>query len=121
MFLIGAFLTGGAVGFAADRAMTRAGPDAKSTDERVASDSLAHELNLTADQRQLFDSVFDWRRARYREIMKIYRPILDSARDSARVLMRASLDSAQQVRFNALIERNNRAADSITRVRETRQ
>lgn len=120
MFLLGAFLTGGAVGFAADRAMTRTGP-ARAFNEKAASDSLARELELSDRQRQLFDSVFDWRRARSREIMQLYRPALDSIRDSARVLMRASLDSTQQIRFNAMIERqNNRAADTA-RARGARQ
>ncbi len=120
MFLLGAFLTGGAVGFAADRAVTRARPE-KPYDERAGRDSLARELNLSADQRRVIDSVFDWRRARSREIMQTYRPSLDSVRDSARVLMRAVLDPAQQARFNALIERNQRFADSIGRARGERK
>jgi len=120
MFLLGAFLTGGAVGFAADRAVTRAQPE-KQYDERAGRDSLAQELNLSADQRRVIDSVFDWRRARSREIMQTYRPSLDSIRDSARVLMRAVLDPAQQARFNALIERNQRWTDSVNRARGERR
>ncbi len=53
--------------------------------------------------------------------MQTYRPSLDSVRDSARVLMRAVLDPAQQARFNALIERNQRFADSIGRARGERR
>lgn len=120
MFLLGAFLTGGAVGFAADRAVSRARPE-KQYDERAARDSLAQELTLSADQRRVIDSVFDWRRARSREIMQTYRPTLDSIRDSARVLMRAVLDPAQQTKFNDLIERNNRASDSVGRARGERK
>jgi Spy/CpxP family protein refolding chaperone len=117
MFLLGAFLTGGAVGFAADRAVTRSRP-ARQFDERAGRDSLAKELNLTADQRRVIDSVMDWRRARSREIMQLYRPMLDTVRDSGRVLMMQALDSAQQVKFKALIEHNRRTADSIMRTRE---
>ena len=117
MFVLGAFLTGGAVGFAADRAVTRSRPT-RQFDERAGRDSLAKELNLTADQRRVIDSVMDWRRARSREIMQLYRPMLDSVRDSGRVLMMQALDSAQQVRFLALIEHNKRTADSVARARE---
>ncbi len=118
MFLLGAFLTGGAVGFVADRAVTRARPD-KPIDERAGRDSLAQALSLTPDQRRVIDSVFDWRRARYKEIMQTYRPALDSVRDSGRVLMRAVLDPAQQERFNALI--NQQSVDSANRARGDRK
>lgn len=117
MFLLGAFLAGGAVGFAADRAVTHSRP-ARQYDERAMRDELAKQLNLSADQRRVIDSVFDWRRARSREIMQQYRPTLDSVRDSGRVLMMQVLDTAQQAQFKALIERNRRTADSVMRTRE---
>ncbi|MEQ1691577.1 MAG: hypothetical protein ABMA00_09845 [Gemmatimonas sp.] len=116
MFVLGAFLTGGAVGFAADRAVTRSRPQ-RQFDERAGRDSLAQELNLTADQRRIFDSVMDWRRERSREIMQQYRPMLDSVRDSGRVLMMQALDTAQQAKLKALIEHNRRTSDSIMRAR----
>ena len=119
MFLLGAFLSGGAVGFAADRAVTRNRP--QSYDERAMRDHFAQELNLTADQRRVVDSAFDWRRARSRELMKQYRPALDSVRDSARVLMRAALNPTQLAAFAAMIERNRLAADSMSRARGERQ
>lgn len=118
MFLLGAFLTGGAVGFAADRAVTRARPE-KQFDERAGRDSLAQALSLSPDQRRVIDSVFDWRRAQYKTIMQTYRPALDSVRDSARVLMRAVLDPAQQERFNAII--NQQSVDSANRARGDRK
>ena len=117
MFLLGAFLTGGAVGFVADRAVARNAPAAR-FDDKAARDEIAKQLNLSADQRRVIDSVMDWRRARSREIMQQYRPSQDSVRDSARVLMRAVLDPAQQTLFTALIERNQRTADSLSKARE---
>ena len=117
MFLLGAFLTGGAVGFAADRAVTRSQPS-RQFDEKAMRDEFAQQLYLSADQRRVIDSVFDWRRARSRELMQQYRPSLDSVRDSARVLMMNVLDTAQQTRFKALIERNKHTADSLNRARE---
>lgn len=117
MFLLGAFLTGGAVGFAADRAVARSNPP-KQLDPRAMRDSLARELTLSADQRRVFDSVFDWRRAQNKEIMSHYNPMLDSVRDSARVLMLRVLDADQQKKFWALVEKNEkkRIADSLARI-----
>lgn len=117
MFLLGAFLTGGAVGFAADRAVTRAKP-VKPMDWRASRDSFALELSLSADQRRVIDSVFDWRRARNKEVMDLYRPMLDSIRDSARVLMLREMDADQQKKFHNMIERNKVTADSIAKARE---
>lgn len=118
MFLLGAFLTGGAVGFAADRAMGRGMPEQVAADRDVRDD-LAKELSLTAEQRSVVDSILDWRRERYRVLMTEVRPVLDSARDSARVLIAGALNPAQTTAFWALIERNRLAADSVARARET--
>ena len=116
MFLLGAFLTGSAVGYAADRAVARSVPPQQ--DEKSMRDKFAQELSLTTDQRRAIDSVFEWRRARSKEIMQQYRPALDSIRDSARVLMMRELDTTQQSKSKALIERNKRSADSANRARE---
>ena len=120
MFLLGAFLTGGAVGFAADRAVAGSRP-ANQFDYRTMRDSFAKELNLTADQRRVIDSAFDWRRARDREVKKQYQPALDSVRDSARVLIRAVLNPTQQTAFAAMIERSRVVSDSMSRTRGERK
>ena len=117
MFLLGAFLSGSAVGYAAERAVTRAQPS-RQLDEKAMRDKFAQELSLSTDQRRVIDSVFEWRRARSKEIMQQYKPSIDSVRDSARVLMMQTLDTAQQSKFKALIERNRRSADSANRARE---
>ena len=115
MFILGAFLAGGAVGFAADRAVSPARPDVFS--ESAVIDELARELKLAPEQRVVVDSVWDWRRTQSREIMKSVRPTLDAVRDSARVLMMNTLDEAQKAAFRALLERNQRTADSAARAR----
>jgi hypothetical protein len=118
MFLLGAFLTGGAVGFAADRAVTHAKPIPRPMTDRAMRDELASELTLSTDQRRVIDSALDWRRARDREIMQRIQPSRDSLRDSARVLIRAQLNSTQLTKFAALLERNKQRADSASRARE---
>ncbi|WP_396201955.1 hypothetical protein [Gemmatimonas sp.] len=115
MFILGAFLTGGAVGFAADRVASPPRPDVFS--ESAMVDELARELKLAPEQRVVIDSVWDWRRTQSREIMKSVRPTLDAVRDSARVLMMNTLDEAQKTAFRALLERNQRTADSAARAR----
>lgn len=115
MFILGAFLTGGAVGFAAERAVSP--PVVRTVNETSAVDELARELKLSKEQRVVIDSVWDWRRRQSREIMTTVRPSLDAVRDSARVLMMNTLDDAQKSAFRALIERNQRSADSTARAR----
>ncbi|MCE2900410.1 MAG: hypothetical protein ACK6DP_17925 [Gemmatimonas sp.] len=112
LFILGAFLAGGAVGFAAERAVSK--PAIPAYD---AQQELARELALNDAQRRHVDSVWAWRRARSREIMATVRPALDSVRDSARVLMMNSFDSTQTAAFRRLIERNQRYADSVARAR----
>ncbi len=114
MFLLGAFLTGGAVGFVADRAVNLSRPPRRQFDERTMRDSLAAELHLSASQRLTVDSVFDWRRARNRVIMDSVRPSFDATRDSARVLLMKVLDPSQQAAFRGVIARSQ-AADSARR------
>ena len=115
MFILVAFITGGAVGFATNRVVSPPRPDAFS--DRAMVDELARELKLSPPQRIVVDSVWDWRRRESREIMKTVRPTLDAVRDSARVLMMNTLDDAQKQTFRALIERNQRTADSAARAR----
>jgi len=115
MFILGAFLTGGAVGFAADRVVSPPRPDVFS--ERAMIDELARELKATPEQRVAINAAWDWRRTQSREIMKTVRPTLDAVRDSARVLMMNTLDDAQKTAFRALLERNQRTADSAARAR----
>ena len=115
MFILGAFLTGGAVGFAADRVVSPPRPDV--FNEATMVEDLARELKATPEQRVVIDSVWDWRRKQSREIMKTVRPTLDAVRDSARVLMMNTLDESQKTAFRALLERNQRTADSAARAR----
>lgn len=115
MFILGAFLTGGAVGFAAERAVAK--PAAVPNDEKSVREELARELKLTPEQRLVVDSAWDWRRARSREIMTAVRPALDSVRDSARVRMMSVFTEEQKELFRQIIERNQRIADSVEKAR----
>ena len=119
MFLLGAFLTGSAVGYAADRAFSST-PSPHQNSEASMRDSRAKELRLSGSQRHTVDSILDWGRGRRNEIMKPVIPKLRAERDSARVLILQSLDSTQQTRFRSIIERM-RINDSVSRAREDRK
>lgn len=119
MFLLGAFLTGSAVGYAADRAFSSATSQHQNS-ETSMRDSLAKELRLSGPQRHLVDSILDWGRGRRNEIMKPVIPTLRAERDSARALILQALDGTQQARFRSILERM-RVNDSASRAREDRK
>ena len=90
MFLLGAFITGGALGFTADRVM---GND-RGRDHRGGGrgggggyrQRMAAELNLNPAQQTSIDSLVD---QKHRQIMTLYRPVqpqLDSLALAARVI-----------------------------------
>ena len=116
MFLLGAFLTGGALGFVADRAVTGR-PYTKQFDGASMREEFARELRLSEQQRVTIDSIFDWRDARAKEARKVIKPSLDSIVDSARVLINAQLDTTQQRLFKELRD-SIAVRDSLRRARE---
>jgi hypothetical protein len=117
LFLLAAFLLGGGVGYAVGTMTPPPPAPPAAPSERGMREELARELGLSPAQQARFDTVFDWRRTRSRELMRGVRPSLDAVRDSARVLLMASLDSTQQAALRRLIDRNQRAADSAARAR----
>ena len=82
LFLLIAFLAGGALGYTADRVMSH-GHD---RDQRPSRDRMARELNLTPTQRAQFDSIMNARRTQMRELFKPIRPQLDSLQKIARAM-----------------------------------
>ena len=115
MFLLGAFLTGGALGFVADRAVSKR-PYARQYDRTSMQDEFAHEIGLSESQRRVVDSIFDWRNSNYQVVRLRIKPSLDSLRDSSRVLINNQLDAAQKVRFKTLLD-SMVARDSARKVR----
>ena len=84
MFLLGAFVAGGALGFTADRVM-----DAKHGRERgprAYRQRMAEELKLTPAQQASVDSLIE---QKHRQIVTLYKPVkpqLDSIAVQARVV-----------------------------------
>jgi hypothetical protein len=108
MFLLGAFIAGGALGFSADRAMRRdhsrdmRGP-------RAYRQRLSEELSLTAQQQASVDSLLE---QRHRQIVALYKPVkpqLDSIAILARVVgdsthaqIKRLLNPDQQLKFDRM-------------------
>jgi len=102
MFLLGAVLVGGALGFTADRVWTR---DARCNDPRASKELLYDRLELDAKQRAAFDSILDDRHRQFDSLFKPIRPQMDSIRARSRAQMRALLrTSEQRERFEVIIQ-----------------
>jgi hypothetical protein len=103
MFLLGAVLVGGALGFTADRVWMR---DAAICSDPKASRALLYDrLELTGAQRAAWDSILDDRHRQFDSLFKPIRPQMDSIRARSRAQMRALLTTPdQRERFEAIIQ-----------------
>ena len=87
MFLLGAFIAGGALGFTADRMMdARRGHERGS---RVYRQRMAEELKLTPQQQASIDSLIE---QKHRQIIALYKPVKPQL-DSIALLAREVSDS----------------------------
>ena len=100
MFLLGAVLVGGALGFTADRVWMK---DPSCNDPRRCKALLYDRLELTASQRAAWDSVLDERHRQFDSVLKPVRPQMDSIRMRSRAQMRALLTPEQLERFEAIL------------------
>lgn len=108
MFLLGAFLTGGALGFTADKVLDP-GSRGQKRGHSAYRQRMAKELELTNQQIAVVDSLFD---AKHRQIETLYAPIrpqLDSialiaraVSDSTNAQVSALLDSRQRPKFEKM-------------------
>jgi hypothetical protein len=103
MFLLGAFLTGGVLGFTADRFMNRGRVCTSSNSSVAVMDMMTERLHLSGEQRRTIDSILDHRGKQYRVVMEPIRPRLDSIKEDARDQMRRILSQEQKGEFEALI------------------
>ena len=102
MFLLGALLVGGALGFAADRAVVRR-QSPRWGDPRAMRTLFSNELAL--DDQQRSDVQHGVRRdvgTRFTALLRPVRPQLDSVSDSANARIRLMLKPDQRQKFDAL-------------------
>ena len=113
MFLLGAVLVGGVVGFSADRVWSAKKPDHWSSRNRMYDD-----LALSEAQRLAMDSLLDARNCQLAAVMKPVRPQLDSIRNSAHQEIVARLSDGQRARMEMRREEMARR-DSIRAANKT--
>ncbi len=114
LFLLGAVLVGGVLGFSADRVMQR---HPHSWAERT---TMYDDIGLTPAQRALADSTFDAANCAISVAQRPLRPTIDSIRLDARHKFRALLTADQVAKLDARIrdDSTRRAhADSTRRAR----
>jgi Spy/CpxP family protein refolding chaperone len=88
MFLLGAFLAGGALGFSAERVI-RGGHGRDMRGPRTYRQRMAEELKLTPRQQASVDSLIE---QKHRQIVALYKPVKPQL-DSIAVLARVVSDS----------------------------
>jgi Spy/CpxP family protein refolding chaperone len=94
MFLLGAVLVGGVLGFSADRVLTRDKPRDWTPRVRMYED-----LGLTQEQRSRMDSLLDDRSCQISAVMKPVRAQVDSIRESAHQQILQMLTPEQREKF----------------------
>jgi hypothetical protein len=126
LFLVTAFLLGGAVGWTAGRVVVPRAEAAPAVARAVAVardgeagklDEFAAELGLSVAQRAAVDSILDERRRVMDSLLTPLRPRLDAARDDARAQIRRRLSAEQQERFTAYLARQKSERPSDDRRR----
>lgn len=91
MFLLGAFIAGGALGFTADRVMdSKHGREMRGS--RAYRQRMAEELKLTPQQQASVDSLIE---QKHRQIVALYKPVKPQL-DSIAVLARVVSDSTHE-------------------------
>ena len=119
LFLLAAFLAGGALGATADRYFSRHG---HGRGDRPSRARMAKELKLTPQQRVQFDSIMNARRVQMREVFSPIRPQMDSLQkiakaigDSTHEQLKRILTPEQGRKLDEMRERGRRRAQDRSR------
>ena len=114
MFLLGATLVGGALGFAADRFMVRERLCAPKLTERELREGFYDDVGLTAEQRVAWDALLDERQKAMAAARATIKPKTDSIMESYKHRTTQLLTPDQQARVE-----QRRAADRERQGRPT--
>lgn len=102
MFLLGATLVGGVLGFSADRILVADRLCDTGKSDRAPKETLASKLGMTAGQQSTLDSLLDIRRRDIRTVLDPVQPALDSIGAHTNAQIRAMLSPEQQVTWDQL-------------------
>ena len=116
MFLLGAVLVGGVLGFTADRVMMREHVCVKKEMSQTAfREQFATDLALTPAQRVAVDSILDFRHNQMDAVMAPVRPKMDAIRDSSRAQILRVLDERQRAQFEAMRQKMRNKHNDLER------
>jgi hypothetical protein len=114
MFLLGAVLVGGVVGFSAERVMLHTTKD-RSWSARTA---MYDDLGLSAEQRAAMDSVLDERNRRVDSLLKPVKAQIDTVRGNARAQFYRIFTTEQRAKFEARVLEDSTRREQVRRTRE---
>ena len=103
MLLLGAFLTGGVLGFTANRYINRDQVCTTGTTSAGLRSILSERLRLSAAQQHAVDSILDERSRQYKIEIEPIRPRMDAIKFNAREQIRRVLNEQQRKDFEALL------------------
>jgi Spy/CpxP family protein refolding chaperone len=115
MFLLGAVLVGGVLGFSAERVMLHATSKDRSWAARTA---MYDDLELTPAQRAAMDSVIDEKNRRVDSLLKPVKPQIDSVRANARTQFYRIFTAEQRAKFEARVREDSLRRDQAHRAHE---
>lgn len=117
VFLLGAFIAGAAIGYAAERAMGHGRPSRHGS--RSPLDRMSRDLDLTPQQRAAFDTILENREKQMRQLFAPIQPQMDSLMkigkvigDSTHQQLKRVLTPEQQVKFDKIRAESRRRGDS---------
>ena len=100
VFLVGAVLVGGMLGFSADRVLNPA--TCKQPNRKEKREHFHNQLELTAAQRVMVDSLLDRKIAQIAAVMTPVQPQLDAISDSTRLQIAKLLTPEQRAKFERM-------------------
>jgi len=117
VFLLGAFVAGAALGYAAERAMGHNRPSRHGP--RSPLDRMSRDLDLTPQQRAAFDTILENREKQMRQLFAPIQPQMDSLMkigkvigDSTHEQLKRVLTPEQQVKFDKIRTDSRKRGDS---------
>jgi len=85
------------------KSAAQAKPLTKDQEFQKIMDTMARELKLDTQQKQLLKNIFDESRMKYRALSKQFRPQYETIRDESDDLIRKMLRPEQKTRFEELL------------------
>jgi|SRR5690348_11954779 Spy/CpxP family protein refolding chaperone len=114
MFLLGAVLVGGVLGFSAERVMLHTSKDRS----WAARTTMYDDLGLTAAQRAAMDSVIDEKNRRVDSLLKPVRAQIDTVRANARTQFYRIFTPEQHAKFDMRVREDSLRREQVRRTRE---